>query len=90
MVANPIAKGTIQELGGISRMVAIDYSSADVTLAMVARAIHVNADGTAVVRLEDDSADATLILKAGQVYPYRVKIVRNNGTTANMGLKACY
>ena len=90
MVANPIAKGTIQELGGISRMVAIDYSSADATLSVIPRAIHVNTNGTAVVRLEDDSSDVTLILNAGQVYPYRVRIVRNSGTTAGMGLKACY
>lgn len=90
MAANPIAKGSIQELGGISSMVAIDYSVSDATLAVIPRSIHVNADGTAVVRLEDDSADVTLVLNAGQFYPYRVKIVRNSGTTASMGLKACY
>lgn len=90
MVANPIAKGTIQELGGISSMVAIDYSAGDATLAVIPRAIHVNVAGTAVVRFEDDSSDSTIILNAGQMYPYRIEIVRNVGTTANMGIKACY
>lgn len=90
MVANPIAKGSTAALGGISSMVAIDYSAGDAALAVVPRAIHVNVDGTAVVRLEDASADSTLVLNAGQVYPYRVKIVRNSGTTASMGIYACY
>lgn len=90
MAANPVAKGSIQELGGISSMVAIDYSAGDATLAVIPRAIHVNVAGTAVVRLEDATADSTLVLNAGQVYPYRVKIVRNSGTTASMGIYACY
>lgn len=90
MVANPIARGTIQELGGISKVVAVDYSVSDVTLAVVPRAIHVNAAGTAIVRFEDDSTDSTIVLNAGQMYPYRIKIVRNSGTTASMGIKALY
>ena len=77
--------------GGVDRLTAaINYSAGDATLAVIPRAIHVNVDGTAVVRLEDAAADSTLVLNAGQVYPYRVKIVRNSGTTASMGIYACY
>lgn len=40
--------------------------------------------------MEDDAADVTLFLNAGQIYPYRIKIVRQSGTTASMGLYAGY
>lgn len=90
MAANPISKNSVASLGGASSMVAADYSSGDHTFAVVPRGIHVNAAGTAVVRLEDDTADRSLVLNAGQLYPYRVHIVRNSGTTASMGIFGIY
>lgn len=90
MVANPISKGSIENVSGASKMVAADYSSADYTFATVPRGIHVNTGGTAVVRLEEDSADRTLVLNGGQTYVYRVKIIRNSGTTASMGIFGIY
>lgn len=90
MVANPISKNSIAAIGGASSMLAADYSSGDHTFTTVPRGIHVNVGGTAVVRLEDDTADRTLVLNAGQLYPYRVKIIRNSGTTAGMGIFGIY
>lgn len=90
MVANPIAKASIENLSGASKMAASVYSSVDHTFDPVPRGIHVNVDGTAVVRLEDDTADRSLILKAGQTYWYRVKTIRNAGTTAGMGIFGIY
>lgn len=90
MVANPIARGSVQALSGISSFVAINYSVSDVTLATVCRGIVCSTSGTLVCRMEDDAADVTLFLNAGQIYPYRIKIVRNSGTTASMGLYAGY
>lgn len=90
MAANPIAKNSIASIGGFDNLVAIDYSAGDATLAVIPRGIHVNVDGTATVRLENGSADVALVLNAGQVYPYRIKIVRNTGTTVGMGIFAGY
>jgi hypothetical protein len=90
MVANPIARGSVQSLGGLTSFVALDYSAADVTLARIPRSIVCSTSGTLVCRMVDDTADVTLFLNAGQVYPYQVSIVRKTGTTASMGLYAGY
>jgi hypothetical protein len=90
MVANPISRGSTQALTGFSSLIAVDYSSTDVTLTTVCRGVVCSTAGTLVCRLEDDSADVTLYLNAGQPYPYRIKIVRHTGTTASMGLYAGY
>jgi len=90
MVANPISRSSTQALTGFSSFVAVNYSGGDVTLTTVCRGVVCSTSGTLVCRMEDDSADVTLYLNAGQPYPYRIKIVRNSGTTASMGLYAGY
>lgn len=42
----------------------------------------VNVAGDVALRCVDDSADVTLTLQAGVVYPLRAKYVRVTGTTA--------
>ncbi|KAA3527061.1 hypothetical protein GOZ96_04805 [Agrobacterium vitis] len=92
MAANPIATSSVENLSGASSMVDADYSSADYTFPVIPRAIHVNAAGTAVVTLEGEISSVThaLVLNAGQTYPYRVKTIKNSGTTAGMGIRGIY
>jgi len=90
MVANPIARGSVQSLGGVTSFVAIDYSGADVTLTRIPRGIVCSTAGTLVCRMADDTTDTTLFLNAGQIYPYAISIVRKIGTTSSMGLYAGY
>lgn len=90
MVASPVAKGSIEGISSISRMVAIDYSGGDVTLATVSRTLSCNTAGTVVLRCAGDSADVTRTMLAGVDYAWAVKLVRNSGTTASMGLVAGY
>jgi hypothetical protein len=90
MVANKTSRSSVEFLAGIQDMIAIDYSGGDVTLARVSRSLGCNVSGTVVMRLEGGSADVTRYMNAGQDYPWNVKIVRNSGTTASMGLYAGY
>lgn len=46
------------------------------------RGIMVNVAGNVACRFEDDSADVTLTLAAGVVYPFAIRAVRVTGTTA--------
>ena len=63
--------------------VAINYSSGDQTLTKCSRGVYVTTSGTLVVRLADDTADATFTgLLAGQWYPLAVAIVRQTSSTA--------
>lgn len=55
----------------------------------VTRAIMVNVGGDVACRLVDDSADVTLTLLAGAIYPLQVQYVRVTGTTAT-GIHGLY
>lgn len=90
MVANPVSKNSIQYIAGLTRSVAVDYSSSDVTLTVISRSLSCNVAGTVVLRMADDTADITRYMQAGIDYPWAVKIVRNSGTTAGMGINAGY
>jgi len=90
MVANKVSRNSIEYIAGLRSMVALDYSAGDVTLATVSRSLSCNTFGTVVMRLEGDSADVTRYMIAGIDYPWAVKIIRNVGTTASMGLVAGY
>lgn len=90
MVANKVSRNSVEFLAGIQSMIAVDYSGGDVTLARVSRGLSCNVSGTVVMRLEADGADVTRYMNAGQDYPWNVKIIRNSGTTASMGIYACY
>lgn len=52
-------------------------------------AITCTGDGTAVVRFAQATADVTVQLNAGQVYPYQIIACRATGTTAT-GIVALY
>lgn len=68
---------------GARAAVAIAVSSADQQLANYSRGVYISTGGNLVVRLVDDTADATFTgLVAGQWYPLCVAIVRKTGTTA--------
>jgi hypothetical protein len=87
MAANPIAKGSIQWLGPASSGVAITpHASNEIT---PTRGIVCAVDGTAAARFTESSADVSLQLTAGVVYPYSIKAIRVTGTTAT-GLVALY
>lgn len=86
MTANPIGKNTVENLSGASKTELADYSSADHDFSVTTRAIHVNVDGTAVVVFEGDSTTRSLVLVGGMTYPYRLKTIKNSGTTAGMGI----
>ncbi|PZU22217.1 MAG: hypothetical protein DI589_12090 [Shinella sp.] len=87
MTANPIGKNTVENLSGASKTELADYSSADYNFTVTTRAIHVNVDGTASVVFEGDGATArSLVLVGGVTYPYRLKTIKNSGTTAGMGI----
>lgn len=90
MVGNIVARGSVEALSGLRSMVAIDYSGGDVTLAVTSRSLSSNTGGTVVMRLSGDSADVTRYMNPGQDYAWHVKIIRNSGTTASMGLYAGY
>lgn len=90
MVANTVSPNSIQSLGGLDAMVAVDYSGGDVTLDVVSRSLSCNTSGIVVMRLAGQSVDVTRYMNAGQDYPWHVKIVRNSGTTASMGIVAGY
>lgn len=90
MVANPISKSSIENLSGGASTVLADYSAGDYTFAVVPRGIHVNVGGAAVVRFENDSSDRTVVLNGGFDYAHRIKIIRNSGTTAGMGILGLY
>ena len=90
MVAKTVSKGSIEFLGGLTDMVAVDYSGGDATLTRPSRSLSCNVAGTVVLRMENGSADVTRYMNAGQDYPWNVRIVRNSGTTASMGIVAGY
>jgi hypothetical protein len=90
MVANPVSKNSIQYIAGLTRSVAVDYSSADVNLTVVSRSLSCNVAGTVVLRMADDTADITRYMLAGVDYPWAVKTVKNVGTTVGMGINAGY
>lgn len=90
MVANPISKNSVQYIAGLTKNVAVDYSGGDQTLAVVSRSLSANVAGTVVLRMADDTADITRYMQAGIDYPWAVKLIRNSGTTAGMGLVAGY
>jgi hypothetical protein len=91
MVANVKSKSSIESLAGISSMVAVDYSGGDVVLARISRTLSCNVSGTVVLIMEDDgSTTSTRFMNAGQDYPWRVKTVKNSGTTVGMGIYAGY
>lgn len=90
MVAKPVSRSSVEYLSGLTSMIAVDYSSADVTLTRPSRSLSCNVEGTVVMRMEGDSADVTRYMLAGIDYPWSVRIVRNSGTTASMGIYAGY
>lgn len=90
MVANPVSRTSIQYISGLTKSVAVDYSSGDATLAVISRSLSCNVAGTVVLRMADDTVDITRYMQAGIDYPWAVKVVRNAGTTAGMGLNAGY
>ena len=87
MTANPIGKNTVENLSGAGKTEVADYSAGDHNFSVTTRGIHVNVDGTAVVVFEGDGTSTrSLVLLAGAVYPYRIKTIKNSGTTAGMGI----
>lgn len=54
-------------------------------LTKVTKALHANADGTAVVTMAAGGTDVTLVLVKGMVYPYQIKAVKATGTTFTAG-----
>ena len=90
MAANPISKNSVEAISSITRNVAIDYSGGDQTLAVVSRSLSANVAGTVVLQMANDSSNVTRYMQAGIDYPWAVKIIRNSGTTAGMGLVAGY
>lgn len=90
MVAKPVSRSSVEYLAGLTSMVAVDYSAGDATLTRSSRSLSCNTAGTVVMRMEGDTADITRYMLAGVDYPWSVKIVRNSGTTASMGIVAGY
>ena len=86
MVANPTSKSSVENLSGSGKTELADYSGGNFNFATVPRGIHVNVDGTLVVRFEGDSSDRSLVLFGGQYYPYRIKSITQSGSTAGMGI----
>lgn len=70
----------IGEVGTARRCFSITPHATDANI--VTRGFMVNVAGNVAVRFADDSADVTLTLLAGVVYPFRIKYVRVSGTTA--------
>lgn len=75
-----VARDTIQSLGAARGAEAITPDDTDEF--QETRAIIVGGDGAAVVRFAQSSADVTLTLTAGQVYPFGIIAVRATGTDA--------
>ena len=48
------------------------------------RSIWCVADGSAVMRFADDSADETYELVSGMVYPFCITMLKSSGTTATI------
>ena len=62
---------------------AINVGGGDQVLNVCARGVYIGTAGNLVVRLADDTADATFSnLVAGAWYPFVIAIVRQTGTTA--------
>lgn len=62
---------------------AINVGGGDQILAQCSRGVYVSANGNLVVRLADDTADATFTgVLAGNWYPFAIAIVRQTGSTA--------
>lgn len=89
MVASPKSRSSIENLSGLSGMVACDYSGTDVALAQVSRSLSCNTAGTVVLVMEDGTTP-TRYMQAGIDYPWRVKGITKIGTTASMGIYAGY
>ena len=70
----------VGELGTARRCFAITPHASNENT--VTRGFMVNVAGNVAVRFVDDTADVTLTLQAGVVYPFRIKYVRVAGTTA--------
>lgn len=50
------------------------------------RAIHVSVAGTLVAKFEDDDATVSLVVVAGMLYPYRLKLVHTSTDATVVGL----
>ena len=53
------------------------------------RGIHANTDGSIKVMMEDGSTP-TLVVVAGVLYPYRIKMLYSTGTTAGSVIYGVY
>lgn len=82
-----IGRNTLESLGAARGAEAITPHASD--LIQETRAIMVNVDGDVVVRFAQSSADVTLTLVAGQIYPFGIVAVRVAGTTAT-GITGLY
>lgn len=68
---------------GARAAIAINYGGGDQTLTNYSRGVYITTSGTLVVRLADDTADATFSgLLAGQWYPLCISIIRQTSSTA--------
>lgn len=74
----------VEELMAPARNAFAITPHATTALAEVPKGIHCNVAGDIACRFVDDSADVTLTLVAGAVYPYRLSHVRVAGTTATI------
>jgi hypothetical protein len=86
-MAYRIGRNTLENIGAARDAVAITpHASNEI---QETRAIMVNVDGDVAVRFAQSSADVTLTLIAGQIYPFGVIAVRVTGTTAT-GITGLY
>lgn len=79
-MAYRIGRNTIESIGAARSAVAITPHATDVI--QETRAIMVGVAGTVACRFAQDSADVTLTLNEGQIYPFGITAVRITGTTA--------
>ena len=89
MVANTKSRSSVENLANLSGMVAVDYSGGDAVLASVSRSLSCNVSGTVALIMEDGTEPSRLML-AGIDYAWRVKTVKQTGTTVGMGIYAGY
>lgn len=91
MVANKIARSSVEYLSGLTSMVAVDYAT-DVAISPPSRSLSCNVAGTVVLKMVGDSGYVTRYMNAGVDYAWSVIVVRSvaNGTTTGMGIVAGY
>lgn len=81
-VNNPIAKGSGAWLGSATDCVAITPHATNAFTPT--RGIMCTVAGNLACRFAGSSADVTLALSAGVVYPFSINIVRVTGTSATV------